>query len=120
MRNIMSHRRFGLRLKSVRPCSKGLQLLTLALLLVPAGCAVDPYNTPGTWHAGTTNADNLAAQVVNKRDLVAGEPMYGSDGQLDAAAIDRLHTGKLKTISAATTSSVGSSGGGSGGSGGSN
>jgi hypothetical protein len=90
--------------------------LSIALLLLPAGCAIDPYDMPGTWHAGDTNAANLAAMVVNKHDLIEGQKMTGSDGQLDAAAIDRLRQNKLKPLPATSTQTGASGGGASGGS----
>ena len=75
-----------------------------ALLALPAGCDIDPWNAPGTWQAGTTNEQNLITSVANKHDLVEGVKMHGSDAQLDAAAIDRLHSNTLKPLSVSTTS----------------
>ncbi len=88
--------------------------LGVALLIGLAGC--DPANDPlvreGLWFPGHTNHQNLALQVANPGDLVRGSGTNGADGQLAAAAVDRLRNDKVKKLPASDLAQVtaGSSG----------
>ena len=88
--------------------------LLLLLLLLPCGCG-DPMDHAGTWQARDINTANLAVSVSNKADLVRGQPEDGADGQLAAAAIDRLRADKVKPLNEISTLSTGGGGGGGGG-----
>ncbi len=83
-------------------------ILAFPLLLVACG---DPYQRPGTWQATGVNDANLKTQVIDKTDLVTGHADPGSDGTLDAAAVDRLQQDKAKKLTIDPTSSL--AGGGS-------
>lgn len=69
---------------------------------------------------GCNNVANLRRQVAQPADLVQGRPMTPTMGALDAAALERLRTGRTKpllnssTSSSFPTSNSGSSGGSSG------
>ena len=84
--------------------------LELALLGLLGACG-DPYQRPGTWQAEGLNDANLKAQATNKTDLYMGHGDAGSDGTLDAAAVDRLHQDKARKLTIDPTSSL--AGGGS-------
>ncbi len=96
----------------------GCGILAGFVLLV-AGCSIDPYERTGLWRPRGSNDGNLAAQVADPNDLVRGKETASSDGVLAAAAIDRLHRGKVKELatgsfqSAPFNISVSNSGGGS-------
>lgn len=81
--------------------------LPVALALLLAGCNTDPLDQPGTWRAGDTNAFNMAVAVVDRNDLVIGQPDGGADGQAAAQAIDRFRHDRLRPLNSAATSSLG-------------
>lgn len=88
----------------------------LALLLLLGGCVEnDPLVRTGLWHPSHANAANLALAVANPRDLVRGTARPGADGQLAAAAVARLHEGKLKRLPDTGISSIALSGNGDSG-----
>ncbi|MGI4747262.1 MAG: hypothetical protein ACRYGI_13305 [Janthinobacterium lividum] len=70
--------------------------------LVLGGC--NPFDQPGTWHATGVNQANFDAEAVDKTDTVAGHGTPGSDAQLDAAAVTRLHNDKTKPLKNESTS----------------
>ncbi|WP_428377991.1 hypothetical protein [Lichenicoccus sp.] len=84
--------------------------LILALPLLLAACG-DPYQRPGTWQATGVNDANLKTEATNKTDVVMGHGDPGSNGTLDAAAVDRLQQDKAKKLTVDPTSSL--AGGGS-------
>jgi type IV pilus biogenesis protein CpaD/CtpE len=70
----------------------------MALML--SGCAAtDPLLSDNDWHPNGANESNIAAEVVNPKDLQYGrEPIGGSDGELAADAILRLRSGHVKPL----------------------
>jgi len=86
------------------PIGPGLLLATAAL----AGCT-DPYAWPGTWHPTQVNDVNLRAMVADPADLVWGASGTGTDGQLAAAAVERLRNGHAPPLPDASISKIGSS-----------
>ena len=94
--------------------------LLIGLSAFTSGCALtEPWERDGMWNARGVNNGNLAAQIVDPHDLVAGKSDTYTDGALAAAAVDRLYTGKVKALPTATLATVqtgnpASPGGGSG------
>nr|WP_321985767.1 hypothetical protein [uncultured Lichenicoccus sp.] len=84
--------------------------LILGFPLLLAACG-DPYQRPGTWQAQGLNDANLKAESSNKTDFIMGHADPGSNGTLDAGAVDRLQQGKANKLSIDPTSSL--AGGGS-------
>ncbi len=72
-----------------------------------AGCNQDdPLLKEGLWHPIHVNKTNSTLMAANPADLVRGHGVQGSDGVLDAAAIDRLYAGKVKKLPSAGLSDV--------------
>jgi hypothetical protein len=109
--------------------------LTIALIAL-AGCGansdyLDPYKKPYTWHPTGAAAANLAAQVVDPHDLVAGRGTTVEDTQQSTVAIQHIWADTPKSFvgegggggsaggAGASGGSPGASGGSAGGSGGS-
>jgi hypothetical protein len=86
-----------------------------ALLLGLAGCdqvfssANDPLVREGLFQPGHSNHQNLVLQVANPADLVRGSGTTGADGQLAAAAVDRLRNEKVKKLPASDIAQVSTS-----------
>ena len=100
-----------------RPC------LALAGLIALSSCGpdFDPLSREGLFQPTHVNRANLVAQVANPADLVRGTGSVTADGQLAAAAVDRLRTDRVKKLPASdlaaiTASSSGSNDSGSSGS----
>jgi len=91
----------------------GLMIALIAL----AGCAgsnyLDPYQKPYTWHPSGASAANIAAQVVDPHDLVAGRGTTGEDTQESSLAIQHIW---LDTPKSFISDTGGGGGGGSSGS----
>ncbi len=66
----------------------------VALPTVPP-CAGTVESSP---YFGCANADNLRAMVADPNDLNQGRDSRGSDAALEAAAIIRLRTDKVKPL----------------------
>lgn len=79
------------------------------LTLLASGCG-DPLDRPGSWHAGDSNAANLVGAVIDKHDLIAGQPDSGADGQLAALAVQRLLHDKVKPLDGSSTTAGGTGG----------
>lgn len=79
-----------------------------ALLLGTAACGpqYDPLTREGLYVPAHTNRANLTLMVANPGDLVRGTGVAGGDGQLGAAAIDRLRNDKLKKLPASDISQI--------------
>lgn len=72
----------------------------VGLLCALGGCAAtDPLLDRTAWRPTGANEANIAAQVVNPVDLVHGrQPVGGADGDMAAAAVQRLRTGHVKAL----------------------
>jgi hypothetical protein len=98
-------------------------------LIVLAGCGansdyLDPYKKPYAWHPSGAAAANLAAQVVDPHDLVAGHGTTVRGTQDSTMAIQHILLDTPKSISTesgggGSSSGPGTSGSGPGASGGS-
>jgi len=75
-------------------------ILVLAPLAGLAGCGpeYDPTTREGLWLPAHSNRADLVMQAANPSDLTFGKGQSGSDGQLDAAAVERLRVGKVKKL----------------------
>jgi hypothetical protein len=85
-------------------------VLTGATLLVTACSyqpAYDPLYRDGLFQPTHVNRANLALMVANPTDLVRGTGRATADGQLAAAAVDRLRNDKVKKLPASDVSAVG-------------
>lgn len=80
--------------------------LSLILLLAVSDCS-DPWNRAGTWQATGVNEQNLQAMVIYPGDLSKGQSSPGVNGQLAAAAVDRLLQGRVKQLAGGNISQVG-------------
>jgi hypothetical protein len=98
---------------------RGLLYGGLAISLIAlTGCSgqnyLDPYQKPYTWHPTGAAAANLAAQVVDPHDLVAGRGTISEDSQASTMAIQHIWADTPKSF----ISDGGGGGGGGGSSGG--
>lgn len=76
---------------AIRPGASALLLAGCALLL--AGCAGgDPFARPGTWRENGAPMHNIAVELVNPHDLVAGR----GDIRLSGAIAETAVGGVLK------------------------
>lgn len=86
-----------------------------ASLIALAGCGgqnyLDPYEKPYAWHPTGAPAANIAAQVVDPRDLVAGRGTNTKDTQEFTLAIQHIWADAPKPL--ITQGGGSSSGGGS-------
>jgi type IV pilus biogenesis protein CpaD/CtpE len=80
----------------------------LCALLATASCGedYDPLTREGLWNKSHINHANLTLQVANPGDLVRGSGTTGGDGQLAAAAVDRLRTDKVKKLPSSDISQI--------------
>jgi hypothetical protein len=71
----------------------------LLLLFALTACeTTDPYLRAGAWRPNGANEANLRAMVVVPADLVAAVPPGRADGDLAAAAVDRLHHDHVRSL----------------------
>ena len=69
------------------------------LLALLSGCAgPDPYGFPYTWRPTGANDANLAVMAARPADLARGRGTGPADGQVVAAAVDRLRSGRVKPL----------------------
>ena len=70
-----------------------------SLLAFLSGCAgLEPYDRSDTWRARGVNDSNLAAMAVRPADLARGRGTGPADGQIAAAAAERLRYGRVKPL----------------------
>jgi hypothetical protein len=108
----------------------------LVSLIALAGCGpntdyLDPYKKPYAWHPTGAPAANIAAQLVDPHDLVAGRGTSREDTQASTLAIQHIWLDTPKSLTSdgggggsaggagASGNGPGASGGSAGGSGGS-
>jgi hypothetical protein len=77
-----------------------------ATALSGCGPEYDPLTRDGVWSPQHISRANLVLMAANPQDLVRGTGEAGSDGNLAAAAIDRLETNKLKKLPQAGLSDI--------------
>ena len=68
--------------------------------------ATDPLYRDGLWEPIHVNRANLSQMVANPSDLVRGTGRTGSDGQIAAAAVDRLRNDKVKKLPASDIAAI--------------
>ena len=68
--------------------------------------ATDPLYRDGLWQPSHVNRANLVQMIANPSDLVRGSGTTGSDGQIAAAAVDRLRNDKVKKLPAADIAAI--------------
>lgn len=83
---------------------------TATLLAGLSGCGpqYDPLTREGLFHPEHSNRTNLVLSVANPADLVRGTGSATSDGQIAAAAVERLRQDKVKRLPAADIAVLGS------------
>jgi hypothetical protein len=93
------------------PIDRRLAATAVLLPALLAGCAADNYSMasaqPGNW--GEANRQTMAAQVIDPAPEYAADAI--NDGALASAAIDRVHSDKIKKPERVRTSEVQTSGG---------
>jgi hypothetical protein len=87
-----------------------------ALLAALAGCGsqYDPLTREGMWTPDHSNRADLIMQAANPSDVTFGKGTSGADGQLAAAAVERLRIGKVKKLPDSGVSQISVSAGGAG------
>lgn len=96
----------------VRAVPPGFVLVTVLLIL--AGCdSRQPYLRTDVWQPTGANAANLAAQVANPRDLIAGRSDARQSANAPVAAVGHIWADQPKPLGGG-----GSGGGGAGSAGG--
>ena len=91
----------------MRTLLNGLALTATLLSLAACNPAMDPLYRDGLFEPVHSNRANLALMVANPTDLVRGTGRATADGQLAAAAVDRLRNDKVKRLPASDVSAVG-------------
>ena len=91
----------------MRNLCNGLVLAGALLSLASCSEAYDPLYRDGLWEPTHPNRANLALMVANPTDLVRGTGRATADGQLAAAAVDRLRNDKVKKLPAADVAAFG-------------
>ncbi len=102
----------------MRTSFKAALLLGGTAALAGCGQEYDPLTREGLWHPNHANRSNLALMVANPADLVRGTGAATGDGQLAAAAIDRLRNDKVKKLPASDIAAIAASSSGENSSGG--
>lgn len=73
--------------------------IVLAVLALLSGCAgPEPFDRPNTWRPTGANAANLAAMAARPAELARGRGTGPADGQVVAAAVERLRYGRAKPL----------------------
>ncbi len=81
----------------------------LLVALAAGGCTMtgNPVYREGTWHPTGANQANLAAEVANPHDLVAGESAAGTPGPLAVLPVENLRADKVKPLPADSIDTLG-------------
>jgi len=88
-------------------------LILLPPLLLGAGCAAtDPFAAEGRWRPAGVNEANLRAMVADPAHLVRGAESRRADGQLAAAAVDRLRRDRVRPLPSSGVARMQAAGGG--------
>ena len=92
----------------------------IAIVGMLAGCGRDPYERDDVWYPTGANNANLAAQIVNPRDLQVGRSDPKQMAAPQVKAVERINTDTPKALPIVSSSTTigGGSGGGGGGTGG--
>lgn len=100
-------------------CIGGLMLATAVVTAcAPGHDYLDPYQKPYTWHPTDAPTANLAAQLVNPRDLVMGHGDTEGDAKEATGAVERDWQDRVKQIGGGgSAGGPGASAGGAGASG---
>ena len=69
-------------------------------------CSQDLLTREGSWNPTHVNHTNLTLMVANPADLVRGSGTNVGDGQLAAAAVERLRTDKVKKLPASDIATI--------------
>lgn len=78
---------------------RAVRLAAGPLLALLSGCVgPDPYDFPHTWRPTGANDANLAVMAARPADLARGRGTGPADGQVVAAAVDRLRSGRVKPL----------------------
>jgi hypothetical protein len=80
----------------------GLMASIVALGGCGPGSYLDPYQKPYAWHPTGAPEANIAAQLVNPRDLAVGRGTTEGDATVATQAIDRMRLDKMKPLAAAS------------------
>jgi hypothetical protein len=87
----------------------------LLLLLALAGCdATDPFRAEGKWRPAGVNELNLRVMLADPSHLDQGVEEPRRDGQLAAAAVDRLRRDRVRPLPASSLAEIRANDGGSG------
>jgi len=82
----------------------------LLLALTAGGCTMtgNPMYRDGTWHPTGANAANLAAEVADPQDLIAGRGAAGTPGPLAVLPVENLRADTVKPLPADSIETLGS------------
>ena len=95
--------------------SRPIALIALAgAAALLAGCASnDPFAQPGNWHENDAPMHNIAVELVNPHDLVAGHGDASFTGPIAETAVGKA----MQSSSSSSSSDSSGAAGGAGGSG---
>jgi hypothetical protein len=79
----------------------------LALILLLAGCAADPFDRPYTWSPMNSNDSNLRVMLVHPSDLAQGVDAPGSLSAEASPPVKRLLSGQRTKLPTADASTIG-------------
>lgn len=86
----------------------------LLLLLLPACGQIDPYTREGVWRPSGANEANLRLHVATPAHLDRGMNEPRADGHVQAAAVQRYRTDRVKALPASGVSRIQATGQGGG------
>ena len=82
-------------------------IIPLSLILLLAGCAMDPFERPYTWNPTNSNDINLRVMLVHPSDLAQGVDAPGSLSAEAAPPVKRLLNGQRTKLPTADASTIG-------------